>query len=84
MDPRHRWNLILARGWKNTHGTPTPLNTEQCEAYLRSALALHGIELSAEQMQRVLTVFQRNADIAKLVVDFEFPDSAEVAPRFEA
>lgn len=58
--------------------TPT-----ECETYLSSALALHGLELDAQQMQRAVTVFQRNADIAKLVVDFEFSDAIEVAPRFE-
>lgn len=55
----------------------------ECEKYVEAALALHGVRLTAEQLQRVGIVFQRNADIASQVVEFELPRELEVAPRFE-
>jgi hypothetical protein len=52
------------------------------ERYVAAAAQAQGLTLGAEQLQRVVTVFTRNADLAKLVLEFDLPDTVEPAPVF--
>lgn len=53
------------------------------ESFVAAAAQAQGLALDAEQLQRVAAVFARNADIARLVLEFDLPDSVEPAPVFE-
>jgi hypothetical protein len=53
------------------------------ERFVAAAAQAQGLVLDPEQLQRVAAVFSRNADIARLVVDFDLPDSIEPAPVFQ-
>jgi uncharacterized Zn finger protein len=53
------------------------------EQYVTAAAAAQGLELDKEQLQRVAAAFARNADIARLVLEFELPESVEPAPVFQ-
>lgn len=50
--------------------------------YLDAALTLQGLVLSDSDRAPVLVNFQRNCEIAQLLVEFELPDDAEPAPVF--
>ena len=52
------------------------------EQYVTAAAAAQGLELDKEQLQRVAAAFARNADIARLILEFELPESVEPAPVF--
>ena len=53
------------------------------EAYVAAAAQAQGLVLDPEQLKRVATVFARNADIARLVLEFELPEAVEAAPVFQ-
>ena len=52
------------------------------DSYVAAAARAQCLELTPDQLQRVCAVFARNAEIAKLVLDFELPESVEPAPVF--
>jgi hypothetical protein len=58
------------------------MNTIDIEKYVAAAAQAQGLTLDAEQLQRVAAIYARNADIAKLVMDFDLPPSPELAPIF--
>ena len=60
------------------------MNAIDIERYVAAAAQAQGLTLEAEQLQRVVTVFTRNADLAKLVLEFDLPESVEPAPVFTA
>ncbi len=62
------------------HGAMKPADLER---FVAAAVQAQGLALDPEQLQRVAAVFSRNADIARLVVDFDLPDSVEPAPVFQ-
>ena len=53
------------------------VNAIDIEKYVAEAARAQGLTLDAEQLQRVAAVFVRNADIAKLVLDFDLPPLIE-------
>ena len=53
------------------------------ENFVTAAAQVQGLALDPEQLQRVAAVFARNADIARLVLEFDLPASIEPAPVFE-
>ena len=53
------------------------------ESFVAAAAQAQGLALDPGQMRRVAAVFARNADIARLVIEFDLPDSVEPAPVFE-
>ena len=58
------------------------MNAIDIERYVAAAAQAQGLTLEAEQLQRVVTVFTRNADLAKLVLEFDLPETVEPAPIF--
>jgi len=58
------------------------VNPADIENYVAAAARAQGFALTPEQLQRVTAVFARNAEIARLVVDFEIPEPVEAAPVF--
>jgi hypothetical protein len=58
------------------------MNAIDIERYVAAAAQAQGLTLEADQLQRVVTVFTRNADLAKLVLEFELPETVEAAPVF--
>ncbi len=58
------------------------MNAIDIERYVAAAAQAQGLTLEAEQLQRVVTVFTRNADLAKLVLEFDLPETVEPAPVF--
>ena len=58
------------------------MNAIDIEKYVAEAAQAQGLTLDAEQVQRVAAIYARNADIAKLVMDFDLPPSIETAPVF--
>jgi hypothetical protein len=60
------------------------MNAIDIERYVAAAAQAQGLTLEAEQLRRVVTVFTRNADLAKLVLDFNLPETVEPAPVFTA
>jgi hypothetical protein len=53
------------------------------DRFVAAAALAQGLALDAGQQQRVAAVFARNADIARLVLEFDLPESAEPAPVFQ-
>jgi hypothetical protein len=46
------------------------------ESFVATAARLHGlVGLDAEALARVVAVFQRNTELADLVLEFELPES---------
>jgi Protein of unknown function (DUF4089) len=58
------------------------MNAIDIERYVAAAAQAQGLTLEADQLQRVVTVFTRNADLAKLVLEFDLPETIEPAPIF--
>lgn len=58
------------------------MNANDIEKYVAAAAQAQGLTLDAEQLQRVAAIYARNADIAKLVMDFDLPPSTDPAPVF--
>lgn len=54
----------------------------EIQRYVAAAAQAQGLTLDVEQLRRVVTVFTRNADLAKLVLEFELPETVEPAPVF--
>jgi hypothetical protein len=54
----------------------------EIQRYVAAAAQAQGLTLDVEQLRRVATVFTRNADLAKLVLEFDLPDIVEPAPVF--
>jgi hypothetical protein len=54
----------------------------EIEGFVAAAAQAQGLELDAAQLERVATVFGRNAQIARLVTDFDLPPDVEPAPVF--
>jgi hypothetical protein len=53
------------------------------ERFVIGAARAQGFDLDAEQLQRVVAVFARNAELAKLVLELDAPESTEPAPVFK-
>ncbi|MDB5925130.1 MAG: hypothetical protein JWN13_4066 [Betaproteobacteria bacterium] len=53
------------------------------ENFVIAAARAQGLDLDAEQLQRVGAVFARNAELAELMLELDLPDSIEPAPVFE-
>lgn len=58
------------------------MNAIDIEQFVVASAHAQGLTLDSEQLQRVAAVFARNADIARLVLDIDLPDSIEPAPVF--
>ena len=58
------------------------MNAIDIEKYVAEAARAQGLTLNAEQLQRVAAIYARNADIARLVMDFDLPPSPAPAPVF--
>jgi hypothetical protein len=58
------------------------MNPGEIESFVVAAAAAQGLALDAQQLQRVVTAFGRNAAIAQRVVDFDLPAAVEAAPVF--
>lgn len=52
------------------------------EQFVAASAQAQGLTLDPEQLQRVAVVFARNAEIARLVLDFDLSASIEAAPVF--
>jgi len=59
------------------------MNAIDIEHFVAASAQAQGLTLDSEQLQRVAAAFARNADIARLVLDFDLPESIEPAPVFE-
>jgi hypothetical protein len=59
------------------------MNANDTEQFVAAAAQAQGLPLDPGQLQRVAAVFARNAEIARLVMDFDLPPSIEVAPIFQ-
>jgi hypothetical protein len=53
------------------------------EQFVAAAAQTQGLTLDPEQLQRVAAVFARNAEIARVVLEFDLPTLIEPAPVFE-
>ncbi|MEA3154148.1 MAG: 1-carboxybiuret hydrolase subunit AtzG-like [Betaproteobacteria bacterium] len=53
------------------------------ENFVIAAARAQGLDLDAEQLQRVGAVFARNAELAELMLELDLPESIEPAPVFE-
>jgi len=53
------------------------------EKLVAAAAQAQGLTLDAEQLQRVAAIYARNADIARLVMDFDLPPSTEPVSVFQ-
>jgi hypothetical protein len=58
------------------------MNAIDIEKYVAEAAHAQGLTLDAEQLQRVAAIYARNADIAKLVMDFDLPPSPDPTTIF--
>jgi hypothetical protein len=58
------------------------MNAIDTEKFIAAAAQARGLALDPEQLQRVAVIYARNADIARLVMDFDLPDSIQAAPVF--
>ena len=59
------------------------MNAIDIEKYVAAAARAQGLTLDPEQLQRVAAIYARNADIARLVMDFDLPPSPEPTPIFQ-
>jgi hypothetical protein len=59
------------------------MKPEDIENFVAAAAQAQGLALDPGQQQRIAAVFARNADIARLVLEFDLPDSVEPAPVFQ-
>ncbi len=59
------------------------MNAIDIEKYVAEAAQAQGLTLDAEQLKRVAAIYARNADIAKLVMDFDLPPSDEPTSIFQ-
>jgi hypothetical protein len=59
------------------------MSATDIEQFVAASAQAQGLTLDPEQLQRVAEVFVRNADIARLVLEFDLPESIEPAPVFE-
>ncbi len=62
---------------------PADIDGFAIERFVAAAAQAQGLALDAQQLQRVAAVFSRNADIARLVLEFDLPESIEPAPVFQ-
>ena len=62
---------------------PADTNKLAIENFVAAAAQAQGLALDPGQLQRVAAVFARNADIARLVLEFDLPASIEPAPVFQ-
>ena len=58
------------------------MTSDDIGRYIAAAAKAQDLTLDPAQLQRVATVFGRNAEIARLVLDFDLPDTVEAAPVF--
>jgi hypothetical protein len=58
------------------------MNANDTEEYVAAEARTRGLTLDPEQLKRVADIYARNADIARLVMDFDLPDSIQAAPIF--
>jgi len=58
------------------------MKPEDIENFVAAAAQAQGLTLDPDQQQRVAVAFARNADIARLVLEFDLPESVEPAPVF--
>jgi hypothetical protein len=58
------------------------MNDRLIDEYVAAAARLQGFDLDTEQLERVRSVFRRNAEMARLVMEFDPGERAESAPQF--
>lgn len=58
------------------------MNAIDIEKQVAAAAQAQGLTLDPQQLQRVAAIYARNADIARLVMDFDPPEPIETAPVF--
>ncbi len=58
------------------------MNAADTEKTVIAAAQAQGLTLDPEQLLRVAAIYARNAEIARLVMDFDLPPSAEPTPIF--
>ncbi|HEX9451017.1 MAG TPA: DUF4089 domain-containing protein [Burkholderiales bacterium] len=59
------------------------MNAIDIEKQVAAAAQAQGLTLDPEQLQRVAAIYARNADIARLVMDFDLPESIETTAIFK-
>jgi hypothetical protein len=59
------------------------MNAIDIEKYVAAAAQAQGLTLDPEQVQRVAAIYARNADIARLVMDFDLPPSVDPTSIFQ-
>jgi hypothetical protein len=59
------------------------MNAIDIEKQVAAAAQAQGLTLDQEQLQRVAAIYARNADIARLVMDFDLPESIETTAIFK-
>jgi Protein of unknown function (DUF4089) len=59
------------------------MNATDTEQFVAAAAQAQGLTLDPEQLQRVAAIYARNAEIARLVMDFDLPPSIEPASVFK-
>jgi hypothetical protein len=58
------------------------MNAIDIEHFVAASAQAQGLTLDPEQLQRVAAAFARIADIARVVLEFDLPESIEAAPVF--
>jgi hypothetical protein len=58
------------------------MNAMDIEQFVAASAQALDLMLDPEQCRRVAAVFARNADMARLVMEFDLPASTEPAPVF--
>jgi len=58
------------------------MNAMDIEQFVAASSQALGLTLDPEQCRQVAAVFARNADMARLVMEFDLPASIEPAPVF--
>jgi hypothetical protein len=59
------------------------MNAIDTEKFVAATAQAQGLTLDPEQLKRVAVIYARNADIARLVMDFDLPASIETTPIFK-
>jgi hypothetical protein len=60
------------------------MTNDEIRAYVQAAARAQSLDLTTEQLERVIAVFARTAAIAEPLLAFPLPDDLEMAPVFRA
>jgi hypothetical protein len=59
------------------------MNAIDTEKFVAATAQAQGLTLDPEQLKRVAAIYARNAEIARLVMDFDLPPSTEPTTVFQ-